>query len=151
MSRRRRGLTPRERGRIGLNWSRVCWRRFCPWKDVSRDRDAWALPGIGSTVSARVRKLHSKKEPSNRRKGCRVGSEDGPRDMKDTLRSKLFDSVEPYLTNGVTQPLRYRQIINDLHTAIVGDANRRPPDISPEEELLPRTTRCTLSQLRSGH
>ena len=81
--------------------------------------------------------------------------------MKDTLRSKLFDSVEPYLTNGVTQPLRYRQIINDLHTAIVGDAiealglnrviNRRPPDISPEEELLPRTTRCTLIQLRSGH
>ena len=53
-----------------------------------------------------------------------------------------------------------KECIKKLHTAMVEQVKRKlkpntvlgkePPDIATEELQLPRTTRCTLAQLRSG-
>ena len=86
---------------------------------------------------------------------------DGRRRMKHTLRSKVIDDVRPYLdADGKIAPGTYRDALNSIHTDIVGSAiaNQRPnrvlgtapPKISLSEKTLPRVTRSTLSQLRSG-
>ena len=82
--------------------------------------------------------------------------------MKETLRSKVFPPVEPYVEDGgVIRPGQVRKVMDDIHTDIVGETmrnlapnrvlNRRPPLISKDEKTLPRQTRVVLAQLRSGH
>ena len=86
---------------------------------------------------------------------------DGRRKMKHTLRSKVIDDVRPYLdADGKIVPGTYRDTLNSIHTDIVGSTiakqrpnrvlNTAPPKISMSEKTLPRVTRSTLSQLRSG-
>ena len=81
--------------------------------------------------------------------------------MKETLNSKVFADVQPYLdANGVIAPGSYGDTIKSLHTDVVTKAinnqgnNRvlgaRAPTISKKERNLQRISRVTLSQLRSG-
>ena len=81
--------------------------------------------------------------------------------MKDTLRSKVFNVVEPYVNDqGVIAPGTYQATIKSIHTDIVGVAvdrltpnrvlNQRPPLLDPIESFLPRQTSCALARLRSG-
>ena len=81
--------------------------------------------------------------------------------MKETLFTKAVDEVRPYLdANGSIAPGTYRDTINAIHTDVVSQAvsnlghNRvigsKPLPISKKEKFLPRQTRATLSQLRSG-
>ena len=82
------------------------------------------------------------------------------RKMKNTLRSKCWDDVEPFLQNGVVRPERVKEVLNNLHMKVVSDTvdnlapNRvlraRPPLIHPSETTLARESRAVLSQLRSG-
>ena len=85
----------------------------------------------------------------------------GIRPMKETLRSKVYDIVEPHLNeNGVITPGTYGPTIKAIHTQIVSEVvdrftpnrvlDQRPPLVHPIEESLPRRTRCTLRRLRSG-
>ena len=65
------------------------------------------------------------------------------------------------MTNGVVAPGMYPKTIRKLHTKVIQETvsyytlNRvlgsRPPRISPSQKTLPRQTRVTMSQLRSGH
>ena len=82
--------------------------------------------------------------------------------MKETLRSKCLSVVEPYLNaDGVVERGTSRTVISSIHTDIVQSTidslepnrvlNAKPPPIDPQETFLPRQTRTTLSQLRSGH
>ena len=87
--------------------------------------------------------------------------EQGPRNMKHTLWSKVISDVEPFLVDGVVRPADFSGILSAIHTKIVGKAvdrlqpnrvlNGIPPLIDPSETFLPRAIRATLAQLRSGH
>ena len=78
--------------------------------------------------------------------------------MKPTLISCHQDSIEPLLTN--TEGW-YKSGISSIHTTAVSNTingyepnkvlQRIPPVISPDERRLPRSTRTTLAQLRSGY
>ena len=85
----------------------------------------------------------------------------GPRPMKHTLRSKVLPLVEPYLNaDGVIEPGTYQHAIQAIHADVVSSAiqnlapnrvlGRSPPVIDIRESYLPRITRSTLAQLRSG-
>ena len=85
----------------------------------------------------------------------------GPRPMKHTVRSKVLPLVEPYLNaDGVIEPGTYQNTIQAIHTDVVSSAiqklapnrvlGRAPPVIDIRESYLPRITRSTLAQLRSG-
>ena len=84
----------------------------------------------------------------------------GRRRNRETLQSKCMDLVEPYLENGVIPRSKYKETLGKIHTKIVGDVisgysdnrvlNAPTPEISKEEKCLPRQTRTTLAQLRSG-
>ena len=77
---------------------------------------------------------------------------------KPTLISCHQDSIEPLLTN--TEGW-YKSGIKSIHTTTVSNTingyepnkvlQRIPPVISPDERRLPRSTRTTLAQLRSGY
>ena len=77
--------------------------------------------------------------------------------MKPTLISCHQDSIEPVLTN--TEGW-YKIGIKSIHTTAVSNTingyepnkllQRIPPVISPDERRLPRSTRTTLAQRRSG-
>ena len=85
----------------------------------------------------------------------------GPRQMKPTLYQKVSALVEPHMRNGVVVPGSSLEVKAKIHTQVVQETisnyppNRvlgsRPPRISASEQNLPRLTRVTLSQLRSGH
>ena len=85
----------------------------------------------------------------------------GLRDKKDTLRSKVFHLVEPYVNeNGVISPGTYAETLKNIHTDIVSEVvdrlapnrvlTRRPSLVDPIENFLPRLTKTTLRRLRSG-
>ena len=90
-----------------------------------------------------------------------VRLDNGRRNMKETLQSKVSSLVDPYLdANGCIAPGTYHPAISDIHRDVVTEAigklapnrvlNRRAPDIDKRENYLPKITRLTLSQLRSG-
>ena len=78
--------------------------------------------------------------------------------VKPTLISCHQDSIEPLLTN--TEGW-YKSGIKSIHTTAVNNTingyepnkvlQSIPPVISPDERRLPRSTRTTLAQLRSGY
>ena len=80
--------------------------------------------------------------------------------MKDTLRSKCWATVEPFLQNGIVPPGAFSEVKNKIHTKVVGDyvdgigpnrvLNTRPPLVHPSERYLPRESRVALGRLRSG-
>ena len=77
----------------------------------------------------------------------------GPRNLKQTLRSKCFENVvEPYLVDGVMGVGDFKCAIDTIDGH---QPNRilaaRPPLIHPSETYLSRAIRTTLSRLRSGH
>ena len=84
----------------------------------------------------------------------------GHRKLKHSLRSKCLDDVSPFLQDGVLRGST-KETLDRLHTKVVDETkasfgpNRvlgtAAPDIHPSESTLPRATRATLSQLRSGH
>ena len=83
------------------------------------------------------------------------------RNLKQTLRSKCWDSVSDYLQDGIIPAGGVKDAISDIHTRMVRETidayapNRvlgaAPPPIDASESSLPRLTRSVLCQLRSGH
>ena len=83
--------------------------------------------------------------------------------MKETLYHKHNNTVEPYLTNGIMDPNRYKATIKDIHTKSVAASIAKqkllpnvvleavPPDVSSSEKSLPRIQRTTLAQLRTNY
>ena len=69
--------------------------------------------------------------------------------------------MEQFLVDGVEPARNFCTTISAIPTKIIGDAidsmqpnrvlNRNTPLIDPSKVLLPRATRPTLTQLRSGH
>jgi len=80
--------------------------------------------------------------------------------MKGTL-MKFNNEVAPLSEDGITDADIYRDCLRTLLSQAVIDARANfvpnrvlgasPPDISPLENLLPRSVRTTPVQLRSGH
>ena len=80
--------------------------------------------------------------------------------MKPTLQTKFDPSIQHLAPDNLNE-IEYKSGIKAIHTSSVSEAilaqsdNRvlgtRAPNINPSERTLPRATRCTLSQLRSGH
>ena len=67
--------------------------------------------------------------------------------------TQLFQSMTPVpnnttMTKHIHTQITKRALLNRPDNTIL---NSPPPDISPEEQTLPRHTRVTLSRLRSGH
>jgi hypothetical protein len=87
-----------------------------------------------------------------------TGARPGRKSIVHTLQSRFGHVVEPFLRDGVLPEADYEKTISAIHTNTVA-ANKRsltnkllgraPPDVNPEELLLPRLTQCTLCQLRS--
>ena len=82
------------------------------------------------------------------------------RKIKNTLRTKCWDSVSDFLQDGIIPAGRVREAQRDIHTRVVSEARESstnrvlgttPPSIDASEKTLPRKTRAILSQLRSGH
>ena len=79
--------------------------------------------------------------------------------LKDDIRS-LAKADTRHLTHSITDVPAAKRGSNRLHRKAVQDSIRGyrdnvvlggyPPPISEEERTLPRKTRCTLAQLRSG-
>ena len=90
-----------------------------------------------------------------------VTQDRGRRPMKETLRSKVIEEVQPYLNaNGKVDAGDFPRVQRAIHTDVVAKTvdrlggsrvlNRRPPPVDKSEATLPRLVRTTLSQLRSG-
>ena len=90
-----------------------------------------------------------------------VTLDQGPRKMKETLRSKVLADVSSYLEDdGSLRGGSYVSVKNKLHSNAVnkyiGNAKnnrvigRPPPPVHTNENHLPRLIRVTLAQLRSG-
>ena len=89
-----------------------------------------------------------------------VTADSGPRNKKQTLQRRFNPKVTAYTNrDGVVQDAELAR--KEIHTAAVRDSiqargvNRvlgtAAPPVHQEEEELPRKTRRTLAQLRSGH
>ena len=83
-----------------------------------------------------------------------------PRLMKKTLKSSFGDEIKqisyPNMSDNDYKAglkrIHTRSVQNAIRTANVSKVtNTRPPEISKTELKLPRTTRATLAQLRSGY
>ena len=80
--------------------------------------------------------------------------------MRETLTTKFADDVLPLALNGVADDLQVKEGIKIIHRSSIANTidsqpnnkvlNRPPPDIDKTEAYLPRSTRTTLAQLRSG-
>ena len=83
-----------------------------------------------------------------------------PRQMKNTLVSKFGNKIKN-MSHPDLPPDLYKQQLKNIHTSCVREEinimaynkvlNAPPPKISDSEKVLPRATRSTLAQLRSGY
>ncbi|MCP4055272.1 MAG: reverse transcriptase family protein [Mesoflavibacter sp.] len=83
-----------------------------------------------------------------------------PRQMKKTLASTFGDKIKRISVPDISDD-QYKKRLKDVHTSCVRDQilnmapnkvlQATPPKISETEKTLPRTTRTTLAQLRSGY
>ena len=81
--------------------------------------------------------------------------------MKPTLTTAFAEAVLPLTLDGiVVDDTNYKEGLKSIHTSCVQDTiakqvnkilNAPPPKIDDSEKDLPRRTRTTLSQLRSGY
>ena len=84
-----------------------------------------------------------------------------PRPMKQTLDMQHGSKVKQMTRDEVLDENSYKTKLKQIHTKTVKDtidkrtANKvlgtRPPEIDQSENILPRKTRSTLCQLRSGY
>ena len=84
----------------------------------------------------------------------------GPRQMKDSVGTKVGHLVSPFLVNGVIPDGAVKSTIDRIHTDVVADTissysvnrvlNAPAPELNPIELSLPRPTQVVLAQLRSG-
>ena len=89
-----------------------------------------------------------------------VTAPSGPRAMKRTLFSSHISTVEPFLSDGVTDPATYNDALKAIHTQSAQNTinslgsnpvlGEKPPAVAASERRLPRSHRTTLAQLRSG-
>ena len=81
-----------------------------------------------------------------------------------TTRKTILTNYSAYISNKTNNSSineeQYKQKLKVIHTEAVQEVKQRsnnkvlntiPPEINPEERSLPRKTRCTLAQLRSGY
>ena len=122
--------------------------------------EAKLLPFVEHQRLLAAQELAKSLQPGHPSYEC-AKTELGPRNMKQTLRPKCINLVQPYLDeNGDMRPENYRDAIKSIHTDVVrnyianAQPNRilgsRPPEPDVTEKFLPRKTQVTLSQLRSG-
>ena len=84
-----------------------------------------------------------------------------PRLMKPTLRSRYGSTVLPLTVDGRTDTTNYKEGLKTIHTSSVAKTIRNQednkvllapaPKVNQTEANLPRKTRTTLAQLRSGY
>ena len=84
-----------------------------------------------------------------------------PRLMKPTLRSRYGSTVLPLTIDGRTDTTNYKEGLKTIHTSSVAKTIRNQednkvllapaPKVNQTEANLPRKTRTTLAQLRSGY
>ena len=84
-----------------------------------------------------------------------------PRKMKETLKSRFGRKIKRLLPAEPLTEEVYKSKLKQIHTDSVREVinnqavnpvlKTKAPDVDKSEKLLPRTTRATLSQLRSGH
>ena len=90
----------------------------------------------------------------------RVDKDGEVRPMKETLATKYFHVVEPFLNDdGVMAEVSYKRTRDTIHTNAVQKAIRRqgpnrllgcrPPAVADSERYLPRAFQTTLNQMRS--
>ena len=85
----------------------------------------------------------------------------GPRDKKETLSSAFSNLIDQYLVDDTLPPGAYPETLKFIHSSFVDSTktqigtnpllNEPPPPVDKSEASLHRTTRSTLSQLRSSH
>ena len=90
-----------------------------------------------------------------------VSAPKGPRNMKETLRSAFSCHLGQNIIDNALPPAAYPETLKQIHTSFVNSAktqigvnpllNEPPPPVDKSEATLHRTTRSTLSQLRSSH
>ena len=82
------------------------------------------------------------------------------RPMKDSLHTRFGEEIKAKTGNRRLEDQEYKRLLKDIHTTevrkvIENQTNHLlqdiPPEINQEEKSLPRKTRCTLAQLRSGY
>ena len=83
-----------------------------------------------------------------------------PRIMSDTLQTKYGREIKEMLPENGIDETNHKRFLKQIHTKEVRKCtesqknkilNQVPPKIHSEEKSLPRKTRCTLAQLRSGY
>ncbi|WP_333764851.1 reverse transcriptase domain-containing protein [Streptomyces sp. IBSBF 2390] len=89
-----------------------------------------------------------------------VIAEDPPRHIRRSIKSAFPIDIEHLVPNGILDERGRKTGLKTLHTEIVESTinsytpnrvlNQHPPAIDHSEEELPRSTRVTLSRLRSG-
>ena len=81
------------------------------------------------------------------------------RPMKDSLHTRFGEEIKSKTGNRRLEDQEYKRLLKNIHTTevrrtIENQPNHLlqeiPPEINQEEKSLPRKTRCTLAQLRSG-
>ena len=84
-----------------------------------------------------------------------------PRLMRDTLKTKFSEDIRELIPENGSDELSYKIGLKFLHTSCVQSTiqnqqvnpilNLPAPEIDKSEKTLPRKTRVTLAQLRSGY
>ena len=95
---------------------------------------------------------------------CNLDAQPPARQMRETLVSKFGKDVADFSVSNLDQKSAAEQVklhTKSIHTSCVKQTlnslspnkvtKTKPPEINSEEKLLPRTTRSTLAQLRSGY
>ena len=81
--------------------------------------------------------------------------QNGPRNIKPTLKDKYYEDVKDYLQDSSISKDNYKVAIKKIHKRDVQhyteNRNRIPLAVSADELKLPRITRIRLAQLRSGY
>ena len=150
------------------------------WSELQRSQNAALRTITGCTKMSDVGHLHSETKEMFVKEHCEMLSrqfllsstrpshpnhkdiQEAPkRLMRNTLASKFKNDVLPFTANGVTDEPTYRAGLKTIHSSGVRDCiaktgnnkvlNDIAPNINITETDLPRKTRTTLAQLRSGY
>ena len=95
---------------------------------------------------------------------CNLDDPPPPRLMRKTLASKFGKDVADFSVSNLDRKSAAKQVklhMKSIHTSCIKQTleklspnkvtKNKPPEISSEEKVLPRPTRSTLAQLRSGY
>ena len=149
------------------------------WKDLQVAQNSCLRTALGCVKMTSVDHLHTESKIMPVKDHCQMLSKqfllatqkvnhpnydnhhhDPPRLMKKSLTSEHGDYIYN-LTNGIHDETNHKSLLKRIHTESVSATialespnpilGHKPPEIDKSERDLPRITRSTLSQLRSGY